>query len=363
MEDKASQLPYLLGLTRLNGFGPVKISAILEQYPDLRVLFDSTGRSRILESTLDWDGIEKDLKWAEGKNCHIVSLYDKEYPAILKEIPSAPPILFVRGNLKLLARPQIAIVGSRNPTPLGIENAFSFSRHFSEVGFTVTSGLAVGIDAAAHRGALMGEGGTIAVLANGLDRIYPATHRDLAHEISEKGILVSEFPLGTPPIDSQFPRRNRIISGLSVGTLVVEAAIKSGSLITAKLALEQGREVFAIPGSIHSSLSKGCHALIRQGAKLVESAEHVLEELEHLIKFVSPPKGTRIQGDLLVQCQPLSPQQEKLLEGVGYEGTSVDKIVERTGLTVGLVSSMLLELELLGYVVSVPGGVARVLKL
>lgn len=363
MEGKASQLPYLLGLIRVQGFGPVTISQILEEYPDLRDIFDSSGRSKVLDISLDWEGIEKDLAWGEGENCHIVTLYDQEYPAILREIPSAPPILFVRGNLKLLSRPQIAIVGSRNPTPQGIENAFNFSRHFSEVGFTVTSGLAIGIDAAAHKGALRGEAGTLAVLANGLDRIYPASNKELAHKIVSAGALISEFSLGTPPVDSHFPRRNRIISGLAVGTLVVEAALKSGSLITAKLALDQGREVFAIPGSIHSSLSKGCHALIRQGAKLVESAEHVIEELGNLIEFVSPQKKKQSQSKrqaALPILPLLNREQGFLLEQVGYEGTCVDKIVERSGLTVGLVSSMLLELELLGYVVSVPGGVARV---
>lgn len=354
MDSNEKQLRYLLALVRIPGMGPVKIKELLDQYGDL---------SRVTGFNFDWEGVKKDLRWAEGEGCYILSQNDPLYPALLKEVPGAPVVLFVRGNVKLLSRPQIAMVGSRNPTHLGRDIATQFAKHFSETGFTVTSGLAHGIDAAAHTGSLMGVGSTVAVLAHGLDIIYPAAHRNLAQQIVEKGALVTEFPIGTPPLGSHFPRRNRIISGLSVGTVVVQAARKSGSLITAQLALEQGREVFAIPGGIHDPLAKGCHALIRQGAKLIETAEHVIEELSALIKFVthsqSPEK--QIEMNLNIENTSLTHEQCRVLDLVDYECTSVDTLISRTGLTAGLLSSMLLDLELQGYLLSVPGGYARVL--
>lgn len=357
MDSNREQLHYLLALVRIPGMGPIKIKEFMDTYGDL---------SRVPNLSFDWEGVAKDLKWAEGEGCYILPQDDVRYPALLKEIHGAPVILFVRGNVKLLSRPQIAIVGSRNPTHIGREIATQFSKHFSETGFTVTSGLAVGIDAAAHLGGLMGVGSTVAVLAHGLHTIYPASHRSLAHTIVEKGVLVSEFPIGTPPLQSHFPRRNRIISGLTMGTLVVEAAIKSGSLITAQLALEQGREVFAIPGCIHSPLAKGCHALIRQGAKLVETAQHVIEELGALMKFVTHAVDSR-DRQMEMSMEPpenrpaLTPEQGRVLELVGYECTSVDALIVRAGLTARMVSSMLLDFELQGYIASVPGGYARVL--
>jgi DNA processing protein len=355
MNSNDKQLRYLLALVRVPGMGPVKIKELIEHHEDL---------SKITGFNFDWEGVNKDLRWAEGEGCHILSHANPLYPALLKEVPGAPVVLFVRGNLKLLARPQIAMVGSRNPTHVGREIATQFAKHFSETGFTVTSGLAVGIDAAAHQGSLLGVGSTVAVLAHGLDTIYPAAHRQLAHSIAEKGALVTEFPIGTPPLSSHFPRRNRIISGLSVGTVVVQAARKSGSLITAQLALEQGREVFAMPGSIHDPLAKGCHALIRQGAKLIETAEHVIEELSALLKFVSHAKHQsekQMEMDMGMEQSKLRPEQCRVLDLVDYECTSVDTLISRSGLTAGLLSSMLLDLELQGYLLSVPGGYARVL--
>lgn len=360
MDYQEEQLRCLLALLRIPGIGPIKLTEILDNCFDLTTLFDAAGHCLIMPGSIDWNLVDKDLAWAESPGCYIVSKKNRLYPALLKEIHSAPPLLFVRGNIKMLSRPQIALVGSRNPTPLGCETAFKFARHFSIRGFTVTSGLAVGIDGAAHQGALAGAGGTIAVLGNGLDRLYPIAHHQLGHEIIEKGgALVSEFPIGVPPIASHFPRRNRIISGLSVGTLVVEAALNSGSLITAKLALDQGREVFAIPGSIHNPLAKGCHNLIRQGAKLVEKAEDVLEELGALMKYVLPTKET---GALETKL-PLDLQRghEELLDKIGYDCTPMDVVIARSGLTAKAVSIMLLELELKGYIASVPGGYARLL--
>jgi len=234
------------------------------------------------------------LAWLEDDNNHIVTLADEDYPQALLNIPDPPLLIYVKGRLDLLNGLALAVVGSRNATPQGLNNAEAFSRSLSEAGLCVVSGLAHGVDAAAHRGALQGSGSSIAVVGTGLDRIYPAANRDLAHALAVDGAIVSEFPLGTPPLAANFPRRNRIISGLGIGTLVVEASVQSGSLITARQALEQGRDVFAIPGSIHAPQSKGCHRLIKQGAKLVETAQDILEELGGLAipKVAAEPRDT-----------------------------------------------------------------------
>ena len=247
--------------------------------------------------------------------------------------------------------PQLAIVGSRNPTPAGAENARAFARALAGSGLTITSGFALGIDAAAHRGALEGNGGTVAVVGTGVDRVYPARHHQLAHQIADRGVIVSEYPLGTAPLRENFPRRNRIISGRSLGALVVEAALRSGSLITARLASEQGREVFAIPGSIHSPLSKGCHQLIRQGAKLVETAGDVIEELAALVGSLREVSEA--------SCETSSVPGEEtnpLLEYLGYDPIDIDTLVERSGLTPEAISSMLLSMELAGEVQTCAGG-------
>ncbi|MBP6104487.1 MAG: DNA-processing protein DprA [Gammaproteobacteria bacterium] len=360
MDNQNETLPYILALLRIPGVGPISLAEALEAHPDPRTLFDSRGYCTWFKSKADWSLVDKDLAWAQKPDCSLLSLQDPNYPSLLSEIHSAPPLLFVQGNRRLLSQLQIAIVGSRNPSYAGLENALQFGKYFSGVRLTVTSGLALGIDAAAHKGALLGVGQTIAVLGNGLDQIYPSAHKNLAQQIIDQGgALVSEFPIGTPPLPGHFPRRNRIISGLTVGTLVIEAALNSGSLITAKYALEQGREVFAVPGSIHSPLVKGCHALIREGAKLVETAEHVVEELGSLKGYVActrkSDKASRETRDSLGSAQ------ESLLQQVGYECTPMESILQQSRLTAKLASSMLLELELQGYVCSVPGGYARLL--
>lgn len=267
------------------------------------------------------------------------------------EISDPPPLLFVIGNPDLLQQSQLAMVGSRNPSVDGRENAQAFARELVNQGLVITSGLALGIDAAAHQGALAGDGLTIAVTGTGLDRVYPARHRALAKEIAARGALVSEFPIGTPALAENFPRRNRIISGLSLGTLVVEAAPQSGSLITARLAAEQGREVFAIPGSIHNPLARGCHQLIRQGAKLVESVADILEE----IHVTYAPKASVTQDNS--QTTPdLDDNSLILWSNLGSAPTSVDTLVSRSQLTTEQVSSILLIMELQGWVTSAPGG-------
>lgn len=297
---------------------------------------------------MDKDCIDRqDRDWLESDCCrHIISLTDDRYPPLLRELPDAPRLLYVEGDPELLSSPQIAIVGSRNPTPVGRELAFRFGAGLSRAGFTVTSGLAIGIDGAAHHGALTASGLTVAVMATGLDRVYPRRHRDLAGDITCRGALVSELPLGTPPAKHAFPQRNRIISGLSVGTLVVEAAERSGSLITARLAGEQGREVFAIPGSVLSPLSRGCHALIKDGACLVETEADILGEIAHFGLAVPDSSGPASTGG----------KQDVLKAAMGYDPVTIDALVNRSGLTADTVSSMLLNMELEGAVKAMAGG-------
>lgn len=297
----------------------------------------------------DWGLIDYDLAWLSQPNNRVMTLYDPNYPPLLKEISDPPPLLFVRGNPELLSNPQIAIVGSRNPSTSGLEIAFNFAKTLSECGFTITSGLALGIDAAGHLGALKANGYTIAVAGTGLDRVYPAKHKDLATEIVNTGAIISEFPPGTTAKANHFPRRNRIISGLCQGLLVVEAAKLSGSLITARMALEQNREVFAIPGSIYNPLARGCNALIREGAKLVETTQDILEELNQYYQQDE-------DFSLPITQSTLDLDQQTLLNLVMFSPTSIDTLVENTNESVEVISSMLLILELQGYIEATPGG-------
>ena len=303
-------------------------------------------------STPDERAISADLEWLAASGTVIVLCTDPEYPPLLRQTAGAPAALYVQGSLSLLAAPQLAMVGSRSPTPAGRSTAREFAAWFARAGFTVTSGLATGIDAASHEGALRAGGATIAVFGTGLDRVYPSANRALAERIRAQGALVSELPPGTAPLRENFPRRNRIIAGLAVGTLVVEAARVSGSLITARQALEAGREVFAIPGSIHSPLSHGCHQLIRQGATLVTEARDVTEQF-----------GFSVSKERLTDVLPaaragreLDKEYEMLLDALGFEPASIDSLVARTGLPSESIASMLLILELEGRVAALPGG-------
>jgi DNA processing protein len=301
----------------------------------------------------DWTAIEKDLRWLENAGASLLPFTDPGYPALLGQISDPPMVLFLRGDRKRLGNPLLAMVGSRNPSTEGRRNAEEFAAYLARCGLGIVSGMALGIDAAGHRGALKAGGTTVAIWGTGLDKPYPPSHRELAEEIATCGLLVSEFLPGTPPLPHNFPRRNRIISGLSVGTLVVEAAQTSGSLITARLATEQGREVFAIPGSIHNPMARGCHRLIREGAKLVESAGDILEELAPLLKL-EPANIANLQAAPVVEAD--DPEYKLLLNSMDHAPTSVDSLVERTGLTPDVVSSMLLMLELQGQVEATPGG-------
>lgn len=289
------------------------------------------------------EAVDRSLAWASQPGHSILTLADTAYPAALLEIADPPNVLYVRGNAALLQQRGLGVVGSRNATPQGIQTAEIFARALAAAGLSIISGLALGIDAAAHRGALAAGGKTVAVIGTGADRLYPARNKELALAIAEHGAIVSEFPLGTPAIAANFPRRNRIISGLARGVLVVEAAPESGSLITARLAAEQGREVFAIPGSIHSPVARGCHKLIKQGAKLVETAQDVLEELGSFTVDSSPTEP------------PPSDSETPVLSALGHDPCSLDDLLERTGYSTDQLLTELLMLELAGQLATLPG--------
>ena len=363
-----NDLNYWLALLRAPEIGPATYHKLLQRFKSPKALFERSTAERatlpLKAPTLhylaqpDWNAVDKDLLWRDqdNKNHHIITIADPLYPKLLKEIPGGgPPLLFINGNINMLSSAQIAIVGSRNPSPLGKEIAYEFSQNLCRAGYTITSGLAIGIDAAAHRGALDCNGTTIAVAATGLDQVYPLRHRKLAEQvINNSGLILSEFPLGTTPQRSHFPRRNRLISGLCEGTLVVEAAIRSGSLITARFAVDQGREVFAIPGSITNPLARGCHNLIKEGAKLTETADDILEEIGPTQAL--PGNDPSWMADQALLERTLDEKDSAVLRSLGYDPTLIDTIIERSRLTAREVSSALMDLELRGYITSISGG-------
>lgn len=350
-----------LQLALTPGIGPATLRRLLSQFglpeavlarsrAELSPLLPPQAMAKLYGSEVA-QAVEHALAWAHEGGHHVITLADDTYPKLLLEIADPPPLIFASGRTELLQRQAIAIVGSRNASAQGEANAEAFARTLGEAGYTVVSGLALGIDAAAHRGGLAAPGSTIAVLGTGIDVLYPQRNAALAAQIAERGLLLSEFPLGTAPAAPHFPRRNRLISGLSRGCLVVEAALASGSLITARAAAEQGREVFAIPGSIHSPLAKGCHALIKSGAKLVESADDVLSELG----------GFRASGYASTR-EPLPSADTGLLAHMGHDPVDVDALCSRAGLSAEQVSSELLRLELAGRVTALPGGLYQRLE-
>lgn len=310
-------------------------------------------------SSLSGDELLKSQEWAKQPGNFLVHINDKDYPAKLKQIHNPPEFLFARGNIALLNDPQIAIVGSRNMSPYGRDNTRAFAKYLAGCGLTITSGMALGVDGVAHQAALDTGGSTIAVLGTGVDVIYPQRHAGLAEQILENNLIISAFPLGTPPRRECFPQRNRIISGLSIGTLVVEAAERSGSLITARFAMEQNREVFAIPGSIHHPLAKGCHYLLKNGAKCVESAQDILEECQSYLKdYLDSPNSN---DELKPAPRHVTPagqdnDYQVVIAAIGYEKTTVDQIIAATGLDPCEIASMLLMLELEGQIEQVAGG-------
>ena len=351
-----------LALEAVPGLGPDRVRSLLDAFSDISGIFKAT-RSELqahigerlaqaIHKDIEPSGIKPVLAWLDGQDAYFIPCTDSAFPPLLNALPGAPAWLYVKGNPAVLQEPLLAVVGSRNATPQGKRDAHAFATTLSELGLTIVSGLAEGIDAAAHEGGLAGNERGVAVVGTGLDRVYPAKHRDLAHRLAQAGALVSEFPIGTPPRPGHFPRRNRLISGLSLGVLVVEAAPQSGSLITARLAGDQGREVFAIPGSIHSPLARGCHQLIRQGAKLVESAQDIIEEL---VPIWSPRHTlAKKEGGLSVQGKTDSAGQ--VLAVMGTEPVGLEELLGRTGLTVDGLSAMLLSLELEGMIAPMPGG-------
>ncbi len=352
-----SGLASWLQLTLTPGLGAATIRGLLKQFglPEnilaaTRVQLERTAgpaAAELLRPEAIAPAIERALRWTQEPGHAIVTLADAAYPRLLLEIPDPPPLLYAIGRVELLGRPSLAVVGSRNATAQGARDAEQFAKAFSAAGLTIVSGLALGIDAAAHRGALAAASSTIAVFGTGVDVIYPRQNAPLAERIAESGLLLSEFPLGFSALAHNFPRRNRLISGLAQGCLVIEAALASGSLITARAAAEQGREVFALPGSIHSPLTKGCHALIKQGAKLVESAEDVLAELTAFRRtgFASTSAA----------ADPAA-QPEALLTHMGFDPVDLDSLCARSALPAERVSAELLRLELAGRIAALPGG-------
>ncbi|WP_020558304.1 DNA-processing protein DprA [Thiofilum flexile] len=373
-----------LKLWRTPGIGPMSLRRLLQQLGSADAVFNvsgqllqTTGLKPVVIEALQSPsaetlaGAELDLKWSTtSAQRHILTPEHEHYPALLADIDASPPLLFAVGTTALLNDPQLALIGSRNPSREGRDNARAFAAYLAEHGLTITSGLAEGIDAISHQAALDSGGTTIAVVATGLDMVYPSQNRKLAEQISQAGLIISEYPIGTKPLPQHFPRRNRIISGLSVGTLVVEAALKSGSLVTAKHAMEQGREVFAIPGSIHNPMARGCHQLIRQGAKLVETAQDILEEIApQLAPYLqdgntpqaqtssSRPHAPKPNKQAIFEVNwDMDEEHKRILSALGSEPLPIDQIILNTGLTADVVSSILLMLELQGFVVACGGG-------
>lgn len=395
------ELQFWIALWRISGVGSINFQKLLSNIGDPASVFSSNlstltqaGISEklahaILDNKNNQETTKPDIEWLNtADDHHIITIQCDEYPELLKRISDPPPLLYVHGQLSLLKDPQIAIVGSRNPTQGGTNNAYEFAKYLGQTGFCITSGLALGVDGSAHNGALEANSPTIAVIATGIDRVYPAKHREMAHNIVVNGAIVTEFPIGTQPKSSNFPRRNRIISGLSYGTLVVEAAQQSGSLITARLAMEQNREVFAIPGSIHNPLARGCHQLIRQGAKLVETAQDILEEMSAVIDVselqddqqvsnsaastaysttneihsTSDSSDTKLLATTQTLELPVDDDQQIILKEMGFDPISIDQLVVRTGIDTASLSASLLMLELQNHIASNGGGTYTRLK-
>jgi len=361
-----------LMLTRINGLGFSRISSLLHHFKNVENIFNQSiypshlnipKAVQVMLNNPNLDLIRLDLDWLDQQNNSLLAIDNDLYPPLLKKTESPPPLLFITGNPDVLLFPQLAVVGSRNASAIGLKNTHSFCYDLAQKGMTITSGMALGVDGKAHNAAISAGGTTIAVMGTGLDVVYPAKHKELAHNIAKNGALVSEFPIGTKPNAHNFPRRNRIICGLSLGTLVIEAGLQSGTLITARQTMEINRPVMAIPGSIHSPTVKGCHLLIKQGAKLVESADEILEELTPLAqslsleikeklslldnKTVKSKKNPYIKG--------ANKEHQSILEYIMFEATPIDEIIKKSGLKAQEVASILLILELDDKIQALPG--------
>lgn len=373
-----THLLHTIILSSVSGIGPASYWQLARRFPDLSEVYHqpidvlrgllSDVSTFDLQKFADKGWLDKKLQraqrcieWCEAQGISVLTGEDPKYPQLLRQINRCPPVLYIKGDASILSLPQIAVVGSRKPTPSGKSAAESFSAALVQNGFVITSGLALGIDAAAHRGALQGKGKTIAVLGTGIDQVYPKRNAALAEEILQNGgALVSEFPLGTTPTPQNFPQRNRIVSGLSLGTLVVEAVLKSGSLISAQFALEQNREVFAIPGAIQNPMSRGCHALIKQGATLVESAQDIVDELQGFrsldVSCGQPSNINKNLGDtedmfqvaspVVVPAPELNPKERQVLEAVDFNPCDIDVLSQRVALSAGELMACLMSLEI-----------------
>lgn len=361
-----------LFLLNTPGLGPVRTRALLDHYPSINDLFAEQRFPEQLKiptsctahlKSVSPDDIKQELMWLQKPNNHLLTWHDPLYPPPLRLIPDPPMVLFVKGDLQCLLLPQLAVVGSRNATQSGLNNARAFSADLVGKGLVITSGLAAGIDAAAHQGALDGGGQTIAVMGTGINTIYPKHNQQLARDITQQGAVISELPFNMPPHAGNFPRRNRLIAGLSLGTLVVEAARKSGTAITARLSMESNRPVMAIPGSIHSPMARGCHELIRQGACLVESAGHIIEELQPNIQMLGQQLSEHlnnmdqnaVENDSDSPHIELTETQQQIYQQLDFHPVSFDAIVKRTGLSSAVIASDLLIMELSGLVEKRPG--------
>lgn len=352
--------------------GPISFAAILRRFPkpsdalsasrqELKPCLEFPDRAwPALQSGEAETAVQAALDWEKGENCRVMTLWDEDYPLILAEGMAAPPILFLRGNDTLLSQPMVALVGSRKATVQALKTAEHWAKDIAAAGITVVSGFADGVDSAAHRGALGQIGSTIAVLGNGIDRVYPAGNHQLAHQVAQQGLLISEFPLGTAPKPRNFPRRNRIIAGLSQATVVIEAALKSGSLITARLAGELGRDVMAVPGSIYNPLAHGCHRLIQEGAKLVQYSQDVLDELPTPTNTVKKNEKKATKLDQAQQKKDDAPEQtmeiSPLLAIMGFDPIHPDSLAEKLNRNAGDILAELLELELAGHISTAAGG-------
>jgi DNA processing protein len=350
-------------LARVPGLSAVRAASLAAELGSAELVVKASAESlakfgikpkvRDFITMYDYSIIEQDLAVLNSSDTRAVYLGHPDYPKLLAEIYDPPLVIFMRGRFELLSMPQVAIVGSRSSDKMGMQTAFQFARFLSQNGFTITSGIALGIDASAHKGALKGTSGTIAVLGTGLDRIYPSRNKELAYKIAEHGLLVTEFGANIGPLPANFPRRNRIISGLALGTLVVQAAVRSGSLVTARTAMEAGREVFAIPGSIHNPLARGCHHLIKQGVKLVETAEDIVTELGGMLDY------SRAE---LLEDKAQATVQDKFLGQVSYDPMLLDDLARLSGLDIAVINAKILELEVQGLVETLPGGRVQKLK-
>jgi len=367
-EDIETNLPYILALNRMPYFNLRILLWMLQHWPKLKDMFQASSQELVNHKLpeklvlaikkFDFRLVDQDLDWqARSASRHLLTCFDDRYPALLKEIDRYPPILYAEGVLSQYTQPAVAMVGTRHPSTVGLETAWRFAKELAEAGVVIVSGLALGIDTEAHRGCLAGGGRTIAVLGCGIDRVYPSSNQYLAQEIATNGLLLSEFALNSPPRAGHFPLRNRIISGVSSLTIVVEAALRSGSLITARYALEQNRDVLAVPGAIHNPKARGCLFLLQQGAKLAMSSRDALDELG----FSATLDPSARTGQMLINKNKLASPRENLVKCMGYEMINIDELVKRSGLSMTEVMCYLAELEIQGEVISMLGNYVRVI--